>query len=176
MPPSLLSLAEDHMQRTNRPFTPEQFQDAIVELGLDQPVQLPDGSVGYRSEGGRPDDCFRAALATVLQVKPENIPDSRIDERLAEGYTPEHITETAWRDFHEWLGYAGIEMLVHRELPEHLPRWLGIVHQPGDFQDHCLAMNAWELLWDPTDLTPEGPPFTVRRWARIDVGISFRPR
>jgi hypothetical protein len=152
MPPNLRDLVEAEKLRTGRPITKKAFQRAIVRAGLDRPVRLRDGTLGYRPEGGRADDCFRAALATVLRVKPEHIPDSQIDERLAEGYTPEQVTELAWQEFFQWLPYTGLRMEVHRELPIHLPRWVGIARQPGDFQDHCLAMEFTDVLWDP------GPP------------------
>jgi hypothetical protein len=176
MPPTLRKLVEAERRRTGRPITKKAYERSIVRAHLDRPVRLPDGSLGYRPEGGRADDCFRAALATVLCVKPEHIPDARIDERLAEGYTPEEITEIAWGEFFAWLPHTGLRMTLHRELPILLPRWLGIVRQPGDFQDHCLAMDGMDVLWDPTDLTPEGPPFVVRRWAihEISIGLSFR--
>jgi hypothetical protein len=81
----------------------------------------------------------------------------------------------AWQDFFQWLPYTGLQMTVHRQLPLHLPRWLGVVRQPGDFQDHCLAMDGMAVLWDPTDLAPEGPPLKVRKWAihEISIGLSF---
>jgi hypothetical protein len=54
---------------------------------------LADGSIGYAARprwlGGRwfprEDDCFASALATVLQVPIDELPDPRIDERLAAG-------------------------------------------------------------------------------------------
>ena len=42
-------------------------------------TRLNDGEIGYQADG--PDDCFRAAVATVTQVPIEQVPDPRLLDR-----------------------------------------------------------------------------------------------
>jgi hypothetical protein len=150
---------------------------AIVRAGLDRPVYLRDRTVGYRPAPARGDDCFRAAAATVLQVPPALIPDSQIDARLAEGWNADHVSRSAWGTFLDWLSLRGLRMVVHRDPPVTLARWVGVVPFPGDFADHCLVMARGRILWDPADLTPAPPPFVTRPYAahEVTMGYSFTP-
>ena len=54
---------------------------------------LPDGTLGFRIT--RRDDCLRAAVATCLQVSPDEVPDPDIDFRLALHHTVAEITTLA---------------------------------------------------------------------------------
>jgi hypothetical protein len=64
---------------------------------------LDDGTRGYFVRAPRTDDCQAAAIATVLQVPIETVPDLRIDERLAAGGSPESIERSAVRELRAWL-------------------------------------------------------------------------
>lgn len=164
-----------------RGLSPEAVQEVVrgvmVANGLDRPARLADGTLGYRMAFDREDDCFRAAVATVLQVPPEGIPDSHIDARLAAGEDPEHVSRSSWERFHEWLAARDLRMVVHSRIPVRRARWVGIVRFPGDFQDHSLAMARDRILWDPADLVPGlgRNTFAVRSYAlrEVTVGYSF---
>jgi hypothetical protein len=52
---------------------------------------LRDGTLGYLARAGPEDGCFASALATCLQVPIGDVPDPRLDERLAAGESPEAI-------------------------------------------------------------------------------------
>lgn len=147
----------------------------MVRAGLDGPARLSDGTLGYRMGHDREDDCFRAAVATVLQVAPERIPDSRIDARIAAGEDPEHVSRSAWAQFHKWLAARGLRMVVHRQIPAPRARWVGVVRFPGAFQDHCLAMAHDRVLWDPAELVAGLGRNTleVRSYALHEVSIGY---
>jgi hypothetical protein len=124
---------------------------------------LADGSIGYAARprwlGGRwfprEDDCFASALATVLQVPIDELPDPRIDERLAAGESAGEIARSAKAEFGRWLVEHGLRMVKHRSLARasSLPRWLGICPNEGCFQDHCLVMAKDAMLFDPGSVT-----------------------
>lgn len=140
-----------------------------------EPEQLPDGTLGYFVRWPRKDDCQRAAIATVLQVPPEELPDPRIDERLAAGETAEEIDLSARRELHLWLAEHGLEMVVHQQLPLTHRRWIGVAEREGAFMSHCLVMDRDEVLFDPARIL--GEKSGLRRWKLADVtfGLSFEP-
>ena len=132
-------------------------------------TRLEDGTIGYRVRVPRTDDCFAAALATVLQVPIGEVPDPRIDERLAAGESPEEITSSAWDGLYEWLDRRGLRMIVHEKVPANRRRWIGIVPWRGDFNDHCLVMRMDRLLFDPAYLGGNYVPP-----GKIAFGLSFQ--
>jgi hypothetical protein len=152
-------------------------EHAMARAGLDRPARLSDGTLGYRMAHDREDDCFRAAVATVLQVAPERIPDSRIDAQLAAGNSAEYVSRAAWRQLEEWLTERGLRMVVHHRPPVRCARWIGIVRFPGEFEDHSLVMAGDSILWDPADLVPglRRNTFTVRSYEghEVSMGYSF---
>lgn len=122
----------------------------MIESGeTHRTMRLADGTVGYSVRFLREDDCFAAAVATILQVPPEDVPDPRLDERLAAGENPEEVNRTAWREFEIWLAGRGLTMIVHRSVPVDAERWIGVVPLRGWFQNHCLVMSRSRLLHDP---------------------------
>jgi hypothetical protein len=146
----------------------------IVHAGLDRPVRLHDGTLGYRPLDGRPDDCWRAAAATVLKVNPRQMPDAQLDARRSTGANPEQVSASAWGAFLQWLYVSSLRMEVHAaELPVWLPRWVGVVCRPGQFKDHCLVMNGANVLWNPTDLTPSPFAFLQPTYTINDVGLGY---
>lgn len=109
--------------------------------------ELRDGSTGWAMR--RVDDCQQAALATLLQVPLSEVPDARIDERLARGETIEHVDRTSWDQMLRWLEGRGLKLIRHAMPPKHLARWLGIVPNPAPFQGHTLVMAGPKILFDP---------------------------
>jgi hypothetical protein len=130
-------------------------------------IRLADGTIGYHVR--RSDDCFAAAIATVLQVPIEELPDPRLDERLAAGEQAEEISQSMFDELHHWLASRGLEMVVHRRPPANRRRWIGIVPMHGVFNDHCLVMDRERCLFDPTHSG-------VRVFVASDVafGVSFQ--
>ncbi len=63
---------------------------------------LSDGSRGYFMAEGRSDDCLQAAIATVLQVTPAQVPDLRLDERLMGGEPVAEIMERGVSALESW--------------------------------------------------------------------------
>jgi hypothetical protein len=134
--------------------------------------RLHDGTIGYYVRMPRTDDCFQAAVATVLQVPINEVPDSRIDERLAAGWSPDKIDRSARKALDAWLAGRGLRMVFHDRLPVAEPRWIGVVPLPGAFNDHSLVISRGELLFDPT---MDWGDVRLRLFGLRDVGhgISF---
>jgi hypothetical protein len=110
--------------------------------------RLADGTVGYHMR--RTDDCWRAAVATCLQVPIEELPDARIDQRLAAGEPIEQVDEAAWSEMCEWLAARGWTLIEHSAPPVHLDRWIGIVPVNRPFASHSLVMTGPRVLFDPS--------------------------
>jgi hypothetical protein len=89
-------------------------------------VELSDGSVGYLVRAPRRDDCFAAALATVLQVPIDEVPDSRLHERARAGEDREEIRRSAARALADWLSGRGLRAIIHRRVPAARARWIGV--------------------------------------------------
>lgn len=113
------------------------------------PRRLADGTLGYWVEKNRADDCLRAALATCLQVAPEDVPDPRLDDRRDQGWSVERVEFYAREELAEWLDGRGLRKVVHRRPPTWRRRWIGVICRSGVFSDHCLVMSRGELLHDP---------------------------
>jgi hypothetical protein len=109
--------------------------------------ELRDGSTGWAMK--RVDDCQAAALATLLQIPLSEVPDARLDARLAAGETVEHVDRTSWDQTLRWLDGRGLKLIRHGHPPIHLPRWLGIVPNPEAFKGHTLVMAGPKILFDP---------------------------
>jgi hypothetical protein len=110
--------------------------------------QLSDGSTGWHMK--RVDDCQAAALATLLQIPLSEVPDARLDQRLAAGESVAHVDRTAWAEMIRWLRGRGLALIRHGRPPTHLPKWLGIVPHPDPFKGHCLIMVRDRVLFDPS--------------------------
>lgn len=137
---------------------------------------LVDGTVGYFVRAPRTDDCFAAAVATALQVPIDEVPDPRIDERLAAGAAPDEIDRSAQEEMKRWLWARGLRMVGHRKLPTGLRRWIGIVQMPGAFNSHSLVMSRHEILFDPTLFHwPDMPPVQQCGFEQVTSGLSFQP-
>lgn len=149
-----------------------------LDLNLARTKRLADGTIGYFARPPRQDDCFAAALATVLRVPIAEVPDPRIDERLARGWTPQAVNRAAFAELDRWLAGRGLRAIVHRKPPVRLRRWIGVIVMPGDFQSHCLVMSRDEVLFDPARLeladgTPPPQERAVRRFGLDSVGFGY---
>jgi len=143
--------------------------EALRDRAWPRTKRLADGSTGYFIPLPRLDACWAAAVATCLQVPIEELPDSRIDERLQAGWDPEAINADHWSQWGHWLEGHGLRIVEHAPLP--LRRWVGIVPEPGVFHNHALVMAGERILFDPVGAL--GYPF--KRWpaSRVRWGYSF---
>jgi hypothetical protein len=152
-------------------------------------VDLADGSVGYFMRPRRTDDCWQAAVATVLQVPIDEVPDSRLRERRRGGEHPAEIVRSARREMDAWLVDRGLRMVTHRKVPVARARWIGIVPFPYWFMSHSLVMNWDRVVFDPSERSllasaalfeklGLSPPagvrgVRVRTWGPEEVGYGF---
>ena len=140
---------------------------------------LRDGTLGYFQR--RTDDCVQAAIATLLQMSPHEVPDLHFDKQVREGREPEEIKQAVEQRFEEWTAKHGLTIMVHTTPPRSAKRWIGIVTTGVLFNDHCLVMSGPDCLWDTTHPLPPSkdepiaatPTFTV---ADIDYGITIERR
>jgi hypothetical protein len=140
---------------------------------------LSDGSLGWHVRYPRSDDCQAAAIATVLQVPIEQVPDPHIDDRLAAGESPEAIDRSAVKELGRWLSGRGLQMRVHASIPPS-QRWVGVVGIPGPFQSHNLVMLGRAVLFDPAivpEIFDDNPGMAPRQWTLDDLtyAITFEP-
>jgi hypothetical protein len=136
--------------------------------------RLKDGTVGYCVRAPRADDCFAAALATVLQVPIAEVPDPQLDERLAAGETADEIDRDARAELEAWLADRDLRLIVHRKVPlATCRRWIGVVPMPGAFNDHCLVMDRGRVIFDPT-LEVDARPARLFGPHHVKSGFSFR--
>jgi hypothetical protein len=145
-------------------------------------VQLDGGEVGYCMDPARTDDCFQAAIATAVQVPIEQVPDLRLDRRVAAGDDPEEINRESWVRLEAWLLGRGLRIVVHETVPVERDRWAGVclgrpdaeaglrdgygefVWRDNPFRDHCLVMTHGDVFFDPAVSVPCPPGKTWRRW------------
>lgn len=141
-------------------------------------VELDGGEVGYGMDPYRLDDCFQAAIATTTQIPIEQVPDLRLDKRVAAGEDPDEINLQGWERIYRWLQGRGLGLVIHEDVPVARDRWIGVVRDPspaGPFCDHCLVMCHDELVFDPacTVKAPPGERTMHFRPSAIAYGISF---
>ena len=139
-------------------------------------VTLDDGTTGWCIRAPRADDCWQAVVATALQVPIEDVPDSRIDERLEDGESADEIGRSYDLEFREWLRGQRLRMtrfaVEPGRLPK-LPRWIGQCPVRGDFQDHCLVMSGPDVLFDPIVTLEDQLGRKVKAWGADDVRIGY---
>lgn len=178
------------------PDRPDVFRLGALDVprGSRPVFQLANGDVGYGMAPERNGDCFRAAIATVLQVDVAQVPNGRLDERLAAGEDPQEINRSYMVRLDEWLAARGLAV-VHPKVPVDRDRWIGVCRvetRPRDlmlarrygvelcehFTDHCLIMCHDRAIFDPavSMKVPDGMrlrPFTPED---VTYGISFDPK
>lgn len=127
--------------------------------------RLADGTVGYHQT--RTDDCWRAAVATCIQIPIGKLPDARIDEHLAAGESVKAVDRAAWTQMTRWLDRRGWSLIEHPEPPTYLERWIGIVPVAQPLMSHCLIMRGDRILFDPA-VAPG-----VRTFYPLEVAYGF---
>jgi hypothetical protein len=148
--------------------------------GIPLTVRLDDGTIGYCMRPGRDDDCFRAAIATVLQVPIEDVPDPQFDRRLEDGWDVDSITEATWAALIDWLSCRHLRVILHTEPPMRRKRWIGVVPDRGGrpFRNHSLVMTRGEILFDPAancwHLRDGCGPGSRFQRNQVTWGISFQ--
>jgi hypothetical protein len=120
--------------------TPERWRD----------VHSSDGAVSCRVRSTRRDECWQIAVATVLEVPVDDVPDWRLDERRRAGEDPKEISRLAWEEMRTWLAARGLRVVTHRKVPVARERWIGVVPMRGRFNDHSMAMSWGDILFDPS--------------------------
>jgi len=149
------------------PLKLHRSQRPIVRLGTDL--------IGYCMHPERLDECFRAALATATQIPLEEVPDARIDARLAAGDDSDQIIREAWEDLDDWLLARGLQLAVHETLPVGRERWIGVCSASGHacFSEHCLVLRYGEIILDPGIGLEPGPGMQLRTWIPSDIDYGF---
>jgi hypothetical protein len=156
-------------------------------------VPLGDGELGYCMDPTRTDDCFRSAIATATQIPVEQVPDPRLDRRLAAGDDPQTIGRETWERLAVWLADRGLRLVFHEAVPVERERWIGVIPwvasperrssppaagyiwRDNPFNDHCLVMTYGDIHFDPAVSAKVPPGMRLPAWRVSDVyyGISF---
>ncbi len=132
-------------------------------------VRLPTGHRAWYQR--REDDCFCAALATLMQVDIEQLPDPRIDERLEAGDDPEVIDREAGQALAVWLTVRGWRLAYHATPPVDRGAWIGVSPGEGPFSDHCLVMCLDRFVHDPASNWSA----QVQHIFEVDHGYTIEP-
>jgi hypothetical protein len=112
---------------------------------------LRDGTIGYFQR--RTDDCVQAALATLLQMPIDRVPDLRLDRRTwIDGMHPDELQRAIEPAFAEWTARYGLTIVAHATPPRWAKRWIGLMSAPGVFERHCVVMTRADYLWDVSHL------------------------
>lgn len=153
-------------------------------------VQLEDGTRGYCMRADRVDECFAAALATLIQIPLWQVPDWRLHEREDAGDDPAEINRESWARLEKWLGRRGLQLVLHETPPVECARWIGIcppspevtamlayAHSlgfyAGNFTDHTLVMSYSEILHDPAIAVRPPDGCRLQTWHASDVTHGF---
>jgi hypothetical protein len=133
-------------------------------------TRLRDGSLGYLQR--RTDDCLQAAIATCLQIPPHEVPDLHIARQLFAGKDPEEIDRGIARTMGRWEDEHGVTVRYHARPPTSARRWIGVVTETADYDDHCLLLSRRDRLFDPANLLPS---VTVSQYdaTDCDYGITI---
>jgi hypothetical protein len=126
--------------------------------------QLGNGEIGYCMEPTRTDDCLRPAIATVLQVPPCEIPDPRIDERMAAGNTALDVSREGWAELRAWLAHRGLEIAIHEPFPDR-ERWIGVARIPWIADAYESELQGMPVPQGPADeLLAKFDVFIASEW------------
>lgn len=144
-----------------------------AKLGYFQ-TALTDGTTGFYQR--RADDCVQAALASCVQIPPHQVPDLRLDDRLAAGTDPEEIARSSWAKLERWADSNGLTVTVHPTPPTSARRWIGVIERSsgGDpFNDHCLVMEHSVCRFDPAACPGAGGERTIGQRVHVDWGLTI---
>lgn len=138
-------------------------------------TDLPNGEIGWCQV--RWDECLRMAVATLLQIPPSEVPDLHVDRRMEAGESADEIAAQVNRTYMDWAAERGLQITAHRNLPVDRERWLGVVPQPGYFQNHVVVMRRRKVHFEvvPAAAAPKG--YRVKRFQLGDIaeGVTFDP-
>jgi hypothetical protein len=135
-------------------------------------LELGGGECGWIQ--ARQDDCLRMAVATLLQIPPYEVPDLEVDKQLERGHSPDLIAAAVVETYSVWAANRGLRMTVHDRLPVDRDRWLGVVIQPGYFQNHCLIMQRRKVRFEPVPpLAPRGLRLKRFQIGDVQYGVTF---
>jgi hypothetical protein len=105
------------------------------------------------------------AVATLLQMTPDQVPDFQLDkQKFVDGRPLEETERSAMQQFGQWMDDRGLTMIKHTTPPTPATRWIGVITanpvlydvdaNESKFDDHCLVMTGSECLWDPSHILP----------------------
>jgi hypothetical protein len=140
------------------------------ETGRPLVVRLDDGRTGFYQR--RADDCMRAALATLMQVPIWEIPDPRLDERLAAGEDPDDIDRNAGAELEHFLAGYGLKLVKHSHVPLE-GDWIGVSRGDGPFGDHTVIMRDDKVAFDPAEGFPTPPGYKVAPVTEVCGGYTL---
>lgn len=143
------AIRDHRVRRGETPVAVNGSRELGARAGYFQ-TDLRDGTPGYYMR--RADDCLQIAIATCAQIPPQKVPDLRLDVHVLAGRDPEEITLRAWETLTKWADRLGLSIVIHPKPPVTHRRWIGVVAQPGLFNDHCLVMHRRDRLHDPVSL------------------------
>jgi hypothetical protein len=89
-------------------------------------------------------DCFRACIASILELPIEEVPNPHAPE------------EHWWEAWHEWLVPRGLQLVewhLPRDQPVYCPLrgyWIATVTSPSRSCNHCIVMHDDAIAWDPS--------------------------
>src|SRR4051794_26921912 len=82
------------------------------------------------------DNCMAAAVATLLQVPLDTVPDAHYDEQIAAGAQHGVVVSQALADMGAWAAGRGLRMRFHHPPPVELDWWLGVCPDDEPGQSH----------------------------------------
>jgi hypothetical protein len=137
-----------------------------VASTLTRPEQclLPDGTVGYYIRRG--DDCMAAALATLIQVPLDEVPNARLVDRASAGEGREQTSRSAWEELERFAASRGLRFEIHDPPPWRRARWVGVI--PGGLlphDGHALLMCRKRIVFDPSSNIDISHTWTIDRIA-----------
>ena len=133
--------------------------------------RLEDGRLAWSQR--REDDCMAAAVATLLQVPIEQVPDSRYDEQIEAGVPHAIVVSQALADMASWATSRGLRMRFHHPPPVDRDAWLAVAPGDGPGDSHIAVCSGAELVFDPAAnwLVPAG--CKVAPLGPVASGITF---
>jgi hypothetical protein len=132
---------------------------------------LRDGTFGYLQR--RSDDCLQAAIASLLQMAPHQIPDLQMNRTMLRVQDIDEVFALSGEKMHHWTQENGVTLRYHaRPLPS-AKRWIGVVDVENSLH-HCLLMAGPDFLFDPASpRTPPDPEHALYSPDDIDYSITI---
>jgi hypothetical protein len=119
----------------------------------------------------RADDCLQVSLATLAQIRPQQVPDLGIDRMRMAGIEPEEIERRTTEALEQWQMRNGVWIAIHPTPPWSAKLWIGVVPSTAEYSDHCLLMRGHDVVFDPSQALP-GQEFAFTA-DEVDYGITI---